>query len=959
MRDRSSGVVYICDVTITDPISTRDPNATKGRGWAAREMADKKKRHYANRPDTVAFFPLAVDTYGCPCAEFPEFLKLLADTAARRHFNAQPHSFQAARFLHLFRQRWSMALQRAQSMGYLIKSSQAVVAENPPVGGVQSKLHLGDCCQGTTAATQPGSNTAARPSTAAQRRQLAQCPVGTAGRQGPAASRKQGQAPRLSQGSPAPARLQAASAASPSLPPRPPPAPAATLPALGEDRVGRVMAMTEAAEAATSGGAATGWEAEGELAAGTTADAGGDSASPRATSPAVTPLPEIHGRVEEQEHATAATQVMVPAPQAQTVVTTSAAVGADIGPAEGGGMIGAGSAKTPAAAVGTDTQGCDQVAGDTHGRGNGVAVHATRGKGRKKLRAQPAPRRPGAGLFFLPVQFGVSDTGGAECIIHAVRSLLKEDKTRVALQLDIENAFNSVERPAFFHALSQSNLLSLLPLVRTLYEGPSRLLVDHRLGVDQILSSRGVRQGDPLGPLLFAAAIQPTLLSTATPLPEVAIVAYADDITIVGPRDAAFEAFINITTELTSLGLRCNIATSTGWGQSTEEGSEIPPPHGLPINTTGIGVLGSPIGTPTFCTDQAQTRLMEASAPLPLIAQLHPQHAMLMLSRSISRRISYMLRTTPAAVLEKEDWRSWSKSLLGAALAAAKLHVPISELEQSLLWRQGTLPIRLGGLGIIDPSSEAPAAYIASVTAAQQLLRHMNLPEAYLLRRAITLLDHAWSPAVPEVNQLEAALPAPARAALQAFREKPTGQGNLQLVLSCNINERRAAKLLSDTITDRPGTHRGHAIRLISLQGVGAGDWLHALPSRADLTFAPGQFSLALGFRMGKSLPLQARVFRYHRHKPTEPSPQVWVRGRCAAKKKYRQGKLAMTTARLTAHYRQRWSVMLHWSQATSYLNKSNLSDEAAFPQAARDPWEPSLGDLWQVLEDNLEMVMA
>ncbi|CAI7933694.1 unnamed protein product [Closterium sp. NIES-54] len=146
MRDGSLGAVYICDVTITDPISTRDPNATKGRGWAAREMADKKKRHYATQPDSVGFFPLAVETYGCPCAEVLEFLKLQADTAARHHFNAQPHSFHAARFLHLFRQRWSVALQRAQSVGYLIKSSQAAVAENPHVGGVQSELHLGDCC---------------------------------------------------------------------------------------------------------------------------------------------------------------------------------------------------------------------------------------------------------------------------------------------------------------------------------------------------------------------------------------------------------------------------------------------------------------------------------------------------------------------------------------------------------------------------------------------------------------------------------------------------------------------------------------------------------------------------------------------------------------------------------------------------------------------------------------------
>ncbi|CAI7844155.1 unnamed protein product [Closterium sp. NIES-54] len=145
MSDRSSGAVWVCDVTITDPISTRDPEAMKGRGWAAREQADKKIKHYANRPETVGFFPLAVETCGCPCAEVPVFLKLLADTAARRYFNADSKSFQAAKFLHQFRQRWSVALQRAQSVGYLLNSSEAAAAENPPVGGIGAELYLGDC----------------------------------------------------------------------------------------------------------------------------------------------------------------------------------------------------------------------------------------------------------------------------------------------------------------------------------------------------------------------------------------------------------------------------------------------------------------------------------------------------------------------------------------------------------------------------------------------------------------------------------------------------------------------------------------------------------------------------------------------------------------------------------------------------------------------------------------------
>ncbi|CAI7741476.1 unnamed protein product [Closterium sp. NIES-53] len=122
MTDRSSGAVY-----------------------AAREQADKKIKHYANRPETVGFCPLAVDTYGCPCVEVPVFLKLLADTAARRHFNADSKSFYAAKFLHLFRQRWSVALQRAQFVGLLLKLGKAAAAENPPVGGIGQELHPGDC----------------------------------------------------------------------------------------------------------------------------------------------------------------------------------------------------------------------------------------------------------------------------------------------------------------------------------------------------------------------------------------------------------------------------------------------------------------------------------------------------------------------------------------------------------------------------------------------------------------------------------------------------------------------------------------------------------------------------------------------------------------------------------------------------------------------------------------------
>ncbi|CAI5520620.1 unnamed protein product [Closterium sp. Naga37s-1] len=120
-------------------------------------------------------------------------------------------------------------------------------------------------------------------------------------------------------------------------------------------------------------------------------------------------------------------------------------------------------------------------------------------------------------------------------------------------------------------------------------------------------SSRRVRQGDPLGPLLFAAAIQPTLLGTAMLQPEVAVVAYADDITIVGPRGAALEAFETITRGLATVGLRCNISKSSVWCLSGDEGAKAAAQVGLRRSAEGI----KPKGAPTAASELAMRRPMQ------------------------------------------------------------------------------------------------------------------------------------------------------------------------------------------------------------------------------------------------------------------------------------------------------------------------------------------------------------
>ncbi|CAI7903236.1 unnamed protein product [Closterium sp. NIES-54] len=283
-----------------------------------------------------------------------------------------------------------------------------------------------------------------------------------------------------------------------------------------------------------------------------------------------------------------------------------------------------------------------------------------------------------------------------------------------------------LRREAFFNALTNTPLAPLIPFTRSFFATSSQLLTDPRLSTTALTSGRGVRQGDPLGPLLFAASIQQHLRRVATELPEVTVLAYADHITLIGPATATLGALKVLTPLLAQDGLTCNLRKSSAWSSSPLEGNELP--EGLPLTQEGVRVLGSPVGSQRFCADLVRSTLTDAAAPLGSLASIHPQHTLLLLSRCISRRIGYLLRTTPADVLPLSEWHAWCAELLNTALTAASIQPPRRETEFNFLLRQATLPVALGGLGLTDPTTEAAPAYLASTTEALRLLRSLDLP---------------------------------------------------------------------------------------------------------------------------------------------------------------------------------------------------------------------------------------
>ena len=76
----------------------------------------------------------------------------------------------------------------------------------------------------------------------------------------------------------------------------------------------------------------------------------------------------------------------------------------------------------------------------------------------------------------------------------------------VLVKIDFTNAFNSVDRQAFLEQC-RHQFPGLSRWAEWCYAQPSKLY----FGSETISSEKGVQQGDPLGPMLFALAIQPLL----------------------------------------------------------------------------------------------------------------------------------------------------------------------------------------------------------------------------------------------------------------------------------------------------------------------------------------------------------------------------------------------------------------------------------------------------------------
>ena len=116
--------------------------------------------------------------------------------------------------------------------------------------------------------------------------------------------------------------------------------------------------------------------------------------------------------------------------------------------------------------------------------------------------------------IFEPLQLGVKTPNGCEAIIHAARqwfSRNSSDPGKVAILVDVSNAFNTIHRAAVLRAV-HVHFPFLSPWVDCCYRRESTQFTSSgSVALHIIPSTGGVQQGDPLGPVLFALAVHPAI----------------------------------------------------------------------------------------------------------------------------------------------------------------------------------------------------------------------------------------------------------------------------------------------------------------------------------------------------------------------------------------------------------------------------------------------------------------
>ena len=320
--------------------------------------------------------------------------------------------------------------------------------------------------------------------------------------------------------------------------------------------------------------------------------------------------------------------------------------------------------------------------------------------------------------FLSPGQFGVGTKGGVEPLIRAVQravdGTIEGAEYSHVLSLDFKNAFNTLDRGDLAKAVKRFSP-GLWKMAKWAYDESSQLVLSGQGGERHVLkSSQGVRQGDPLGPLLFSIGIRKTLEDLAVYLgPETVVLSYLDDVYILSKSRGTFQDVVTFFSD-SRLSLQLNVTKS--FSTSVAE-----------IKDTGLAMLGSVIGPSQTRRDFLLEKVEAQEARLEKLVDLPHQHALLILSKCMQQDLRHLQRCLVSDDLV-ELWQRLDQAIWRVALrirgSREEVGLDTSALDEAIM----SLPARDGGFGLLSHEQCAPLAFAAAAETSDHLLEQLLGP---------------------------------------------------------------------------------------------------------------------------------------------------------------------------------------------------------------------------------------
>ena len=187
------------------------------------------------------------------------------------------------------------------------------------------------------------------------------------------------------------------------------------------------------------------------------------------------------------------------------------------------------------------------------------------------------------------------------------------DDSKGVLQIDISNAFNTISRGAILEQC-KAHFPAAFRWAQWSLCNAGTLVTDE----NSIPSTRGVQQGDPLGPFFFALGLHQVLKDLPT---DVLNHYHLDDGLHHGALHALDKLLGWLEPNLKTIDLSLNVSKCHIFTRG--DTSHFPNLRAVPVSSDGFEFLGAPIGTDQFVQSVLTTKFAKAIAFCGQVARLN------------------------------------------------------------------------------------------------------------------------------------------------------------------------------------------------------------------------------------------------------------------------------------------------------------------------------------------------